>query len=207
MSVRAVVFDIGRVLINWDPEGFYDRVIGPDRRHRLFAAVDLAGMNERIDLGEGFRDVVYACADENPLFRDEIRLWHDRWIDMASPAIPGSVHLLRKLRQKSVPVFALSNFGAESFEIARAAYPFLDEFDRRYISAHHRLAKPDPAFVALLETESGLSRDALLFTDDREDNIAAAHARGWQTHLFTQPEGFAKALVDHTLLAEEDTRP
>lgn len=207
MTIEAVVFDIGNVLIEWAPERLYDRLFGETRRREIFAAVDLASMNDRVDLGEGFRDVIYAFADENPLFRDEIRVWHDHWIEMASPAIPHSVHLLRKLRQKGIPVFALSNFGAESFEIAQKAYPFLDEFDRRYISAHHRMAKPDAAFFALLETDSGLSDGSLLFTDDRQDNIDAASARGWKTHLFTSPDRFAKVLIDHNLLTEQESRP
>jgi 2-haloacid dehalogenase len=207
VTIEAVVFDIGNVLIEWAPERLYDRLFGEIRRREIFAAVDLAGMNDRVDLGEGFRDVIYAFADENPLFRDEIRVWHDHWIEMASPAIPHSVHLLRKLRQKGIPVFALSNFGAESFEIAQKAYPFLDEFDRRYISAHHRMAKPDAAFFALLETDSGLSDGSLLFTDDRQDNIDAASARGWKTHLFTSPDRFAKVLIDHNLLTEQESRP
>lgn len=207
MTIEAVVFDIGNVLIEWAPERLYDRLFGEARRREIFAAVDLAGMNDRVDLGEGFRDVIYAFSDENPLFRDEIRRWHDRWIDMASPAIDHSVSLLRTLREKGVPVFALSNFGAESFDIACATYPFLTEFDRSYISAHHRLAKPDPAFFALLETDSSLSGASLLFTDDRADNIAAAKARGWQTHLFQGPSGFAHALVTHGLLTEVEAKP
>lgn len=207
MTIEAVVFDIGNVLIEWAPERLYDRVYGEARRREVFAAVDLAGMNDRVDLGEGFRDVIYAFADENPLYRDEIRLWHDRWLEMAGPAIPESVAMLRSLRDKGVPVFALSNFGAESFDIACREYSFLTEFDRSYISAHHRLAKPDPAFFALLETETGLSGASLLFTDDRAENIDAARARGWHAHLFDGPAGFARTLITHGLLTAKEARP
>lgn len=207
MSVEAVVFDIGNVLIEWVPERLYDRLFGEDRRRELFAAVDLEGMNLGVDKGNPFLQSVYALADENPLYRDEIRLWHDRWLDMASPAIPHSVHLLRKLRAKGIPVFALSNFGRETFDAACAEYEFLTEFDRSYISAHHGLIKPDPAFYAVLETDSGLSGASLLFTDDRAENIDAAHARGWHTHLFEGPEGWARALIAHGLLTEEEAHP
>lgn len=207
MTIEAVVLDIGNVLIEWAPERLYDRLFGKDRRQELFASVDLKGMNDGIDEGDPLREAVYALADKNPLFRDEIRLWHDRWLDMASPAIPHSVYLLRSLRAKGVPVFALSNFGNETFEIACREYDFLSEFDRAYISAHHRVAKPDPAFYAVLETESGLSGASLLFTDDRADNIEVARARGWHTHLFEGPQGWAQTLVAHDLLTEEDTKP
>lgn len=207
MTIEAVVFDIGNVLIEWAPERVYDRLLGEERRRHLFASVDLAGMNYAVDQGAPFRESVQRLADENPLFRDEIMMWHDRWLDMASPAIDHSVTLLRALRGKGVPVYALSNFGAETFDHACATYDFLNEFDRAFISAHYRIAKPDPAFYAVLETESGLSGASLLFADDRAENIAAARARGWTAHLFETPDGWARCLVTHGLLTEEEARP
>src|SRR5690606_13521206 len=81
MPPGAVIFDIGRVLIHWDPHGFYDRVIGPEARAQLFAEVDLEGMNERIDNGAPWRETVYATAEAHPHRAAEIRLWHDRWIE------------------------------------------------------------------------------------------------------------------------------
>ena len=83
MSIKAVVFDIGNVLIEWQPERFYDSVIGADRRREMFGSVDLHGMNDKVDMGHHFTETVYACAEEYPAWRDEIRMWHDRWIEMA----------------------------------------------------------------------------------------------------------------------------
>lgn len=199
-GIEAVVFDIGNVLIGWDPEGFYDSVVGKDRRRELFAEVDLDGMNERVDLGDDFRQAVYAKADEHPEWQNEIRLWHDRWIEMAQPAIEHSAKLLRALRAKGVPVFALSNFGITSFEIAKSAYPVLQEFDRLYVSGHMGVIKPDPVIYERLENDSGVTPQQLLFADDRANNIEAALARGWQAHLFTEPKGFADRLVGEGLL-------
>jgi 2-haloacid dehalogenase len=90
----------------------------------MFAEVDLHGMNDRIDLGEGFREVIYETAEAYPQWRAEIRDWHDNWIKLATPAIPHSVQLLRTLRAKGVPVFALTNFGIESFAYAQTQYDF-----------------------------------------------------------------------------------
>jgi len=204
MAIEAVVFDIGNVLIGWHPQQFYDRVIGAERRWALFAEVDLAGMNQRIDLGAPFRATVYAMAERHPGWRDEIRLWHDRWIEMATPAIPRSVALLRALRAGGVSVFALTNFGIGSFALAEARYDFLGEFDRRYISGHMGLIKPDPRIYAMLEERCGLSAHALLFTDDRAENVAAARARGWHAHRFAGPEGWARVLVEHRLLTPRE---
>ncbi len=206
MTIRAVVLDIGNVLIEWQPERFYDAEIGEDRRRAMFAAVDLHGMNDRVDLGQGFRDVIYETAEGYPEYRDEIRMWHDRWLELATPVIPRSLHLMRALQAKDIPVFALSNFGVESFALAQEHYPFLRDFDRPFISGHLRLSKPDPAIYAHVETDSGLAPKHLLFTDDRAENIEAAETRGWQTHLFDGPEAWAARLVSEGLLTEAEAR-
>ncbi|OWJ78749.1 HAD family hydrolase [Haematobacter genomosp. 1] len=204
---KAVVFDIGNVLIEWQPERFFDGVMPAADRARMFAEIDLHAMNDGIDRGESFQDAVYATADRHPAWGAQIRLWHDRWLDIARPEIPGSVHLLRALRRKGIPVFALTNFGVETFALARKAYPFLDEFDRRYVSGELKVIKPDPQIYAILEQDSGVAPGDLLFTDDRIDNIAAASARGWRTHHFDGPEGWARRLVREGLLTEEEAQP
>jgi len=113
---------------------------------------------------------------------------------------------LRALRAKGIPVFALSNFGIETFALAREVYPFLNEFDRSYISGHMGVIKPDPTIYRMLEEDCGIYPDRLIFADDRADNIAAAEARGWKTHLFTGPEGWAARLVAEGLLTADEAR-
>ena len=122
-NVQAVVFDIGNVLIEWQPERFFDSVIGAERRREMFATIDLHGMNDRVDRGETFHEVIVETAARYPEWHDEVMIWHDRWIEMAAPAIPHSVRLLRALRAQGVPVFALTNFGIQTFEIAEPVYP------------------------------------------------------------------------------------
>lgn len=203
---EAVVFDIGNVLIEWQPERFYDGAIGRGAREAMFREVDLHAMNEAIDRGAPFRETVYATAARYPAWQAEIRLWHDNWIDMASPVIPHSVRLMRALKAKGVPVFALSNFGDDTFAFAEPHYPFLAEFDRAFISGRLRVTKPDPAIYAVVEAECGLPPAQLLFTDDRAENIATARARGWGTHHFDGPAGLAARLVAEGLLTGEESR-
>lgn len=205
MSIRAVVFDIGNVLIEWAPERYFDRVLGEERRRALFAEVDLHAMNDRIDRGEDFREVVYATAELYPDWAEHIRHWHDNWLDLATPEIPGSVALLRRLRARGVPVFALTNFGIGTFDLAEPAYPFLTEFDRRYVSGHMKVIKPGHEIFEQVERDCGLPPESLLFTDDRDDNIATAAARGWQVHPFRGPEGWEDCLIGHGLLPARDT--
>jgi len=203
MGVQAVVFDIGNVLIEWQPERFFDSVIGADRRRAMFAAIDLHGINDEVDRGGNFRETIVAAAKANPDWHDEVMLWHDRWIEMAAPAIDHSVRLLRALRSAGVPVFALTNFGIQTFEVAEPVYPFLKEFDRRYISGHMGVIKPDAEIYARVEADCGVPPVGLLFADDRIDNINVAAARGWQTHLFEGPLGWADRLVSEGLLSKE----
>jgi len=207
MSIQAVVFDIGNVLLEWDPHRFYDAKIGVARRKALFEAVDLDGMNHRVDMGEGFRDVIYAEAEKHPDYREEVRMWHDHWIEMASPEIPYSSKLLRMIRAKGVPVYALTNFGVESFAYAQSVYPVLNEFDQAFVSGELRMMKPDAAIYEALERGTGVAPEGLLFADDRPDNVAAARARGWNAHLFEGPEGWAAALVAHGVLTEAEAQP
>lgn len=203
---EAVIFDIGNVLVEWQPERFYDSIMPRAERERMFAEVDLHGMNDEIDAGGPFRETVYAWAARYPEWEAPIRLWHDRWIEIAAPVIDQSLQLLRRLRGRGVPVFALTNFGIHSFAFARTQYAFLDEFDRHYISGHMGVIKPDPAIYAMVEADCGLPPTSLLFTDDKADNIAAAAARGWQTHLFDGPAGWAARLVSAGLLNAEEAR-
>lgn len=200
MIPEAVVFDIGNVLLEWQPERFYDREIGEARRRRLFAEVDLAGMNDGVDLGAPFAASVETLAEAHPDWAPEIRMWRERWFEIAHPPIDGSIRLLRALKARGVPVLALTNFGRETFDAAVERLPFLAEFDRAWVSGRMGVMKPDPAIYAALEAESGIAPGRLIFTDDRADNIAAAAARGWQTHLFEGWQGWAARLVASGML-------
>ncbi len=201
MAVKAVIFDIGNVLIEWQPERYYDATIGPERRADMFAKVDLHAMNDRVDMGHPFKETIYGTAEEYPEFRDEIRDWHDNWIKLAQPAIPKSVEILRRLRAQGMPVFCLTNFGIESFAYAKTQYDFLGEFDQEFVSGHMAVTKPDAKIYQMVEETCGVAPENLLFTDDRQDNIDMAARRGWGTHLFTSPEGWEQSLRDHGVLS------
>ncbi len=202
--IKAVVFDIGNVLIEWQPERFYDAMIGPVKRKKMFETVDLHGMNDVVDCGGPFQETIYTWAEKYPEFRTEIRMWHDRWIEMATPAIDLSWASLRTLQAKGIPVFALSNFGIDSFAYAETKYPDLGLFDQRYISGHMGVIKPASQIYQMLEEGCGFAPEALLFTDDRADNIDVARDRGWHTHLFEGPQGWVDCLIDHGLLVRSD---
>ena len=201
---QAVIFDIGNMLIEWNPERFYDARLGADRRRAMFAAVDLHGMKDRIDAGGLFRETIHETAAAHPAWETKIRWWHDHWTEMASPRIDGSIARLRGLRARGVPVFALTSFGVHSFAYARTQYPFLAEFDRSCVSAQRGVVKPDPQIIAMVEADCGLPPEAPRFADHRADNITAAARRGWRTHQFETWQGWARRLAAAGLLTQEE---
>lgn len=204
MRPDTVVFDLGNVLIEWNPEAYYDARIGQAARERMFAETDIHTANLAIDEGAPYRETIYRLAERFPEWADEVRLWHDDQFGMTQPVIDHSVRLMQALKSRGVPVFALSNWGDESFDRAAAHYRFLGEFDRTYVSGKLKIKKPDPQIYAHLERDSGVAPERLLFIDDRAENIQAAEARGWHVHHFAGPEGLAERLVAEGLLSGEE---
>jgi len=204
--VRAVIFDIGNVLIAWNPEAYYDRIVGRDRRIAFFDQIAFFDLMNQMDAGAPFAETIEDWALANPEWGAELRMLRDNWCDVAQPAIDHSVRLLAALRARETPVFALTNFGSQNFPLSVAQFPFLGTFDRTYVSGDMGLIKPDPAIYAAVEADCGLPPQSLLFADDRAENIAAARARGWQGHLFEHPQGWADRLVAAGLLSAEEAQ-
>ena len=204
MTIKAVIFDIGHVLVEWHPARPFDRLLGRTRREELFARVDFASMNVRCDLGADLDDEVRELAALHPEDAEDILIWRDHWLEMLAPDLPWSARLLRALRARGTPVHALSNFGSTTLALSERRYPVLAEFDRRFVSGHLGMIKPDAALYAYVEDELGQPGESLFFTDDRPENIAAADARGWRTHLFETPAGLADRLRAEGLLSAEE---
>lgn len=193
----AVVFDIGNVFVEWAPERLYQRLLpDPAARAALFARVDFDAMNIAGDRDGDLEAKVAALASRHPEDAEAIRAWWDHWHVMFAPEIPGVAETFRALRAASVPVHALSNFAADSFLRAVERYPVLGEFDVPVVSGREGVVKPEARIYEILEERSGLKGGELFFTDDRADNIAAAAARGWRTHLFEGADGLRRALAE-----------
>lgn len=199
--VKAVVWDIGNVIGYWEPERYYDARFGQERRERFFAETNIEGVNEKLDLGAPAKETLARHADLHPEFAEEIRLWFDDWAEMFARPVLGSSDVFAEVKASGVRVLALSNFWAETFVIAKDLHPVLTQFDEEYVSAHLGLIKPDPGIYEALEAGSGLSGEALLFADDKPENIAAAEARGWKGHVFDGADGWRARLVAEGVLA------
>lgn len=202
MKPDLVVFDIGNVLIEWQPERTYTDVFGADRAAAFFRDVPIHATHLHLDAGARFSIILDLIADY-PDYADEIRFWVQDWSRLTDRRIDGSIRLMRALQAQGIPVWALTNFGDEPFDVSCADHPFLLDFDGAVVSGRIGLVKPDPAIYEALEEATQTRGARILFTDDRPENIAAARARGWQAHLFDGTAGWAACLVQAGLLTAD----
>ncbi|KHL25003.1 hydrolase [Croceibacterium mercuriale] len=198
---RAVVFDIGRVLIEWDLRHLFAPLIDdPARLDWFLANVVTEDWHTQHDAGVTLADMVPARQAEYPDHAVLLDAYRDRFLETIPGDVPGSFALVQRLHERGVPLFALTNFGTEFFAQYRATQPLLDLFRDIVVSGDERCIKPDTAIYAIAERRFGLPAEALLFTDDKPENIAAAAARGWHTHLFTGAAGLEQRLLAEGLL-------
>ncbi len=187
----AVVFDLGGVLIDWNPRHLYRKLFDGDEAamEDFLSTVCTPAWNERQDAGRPFAEAVAELTARFPDRAALIQAFDTRWEEMLAGAIEGSVALLDAVRASGLPLYALTNWSADKFPVARRRFDFIGWFDGIVVSGEIGMKKPDPAiFRHLLETY-GLDAPDLLFIDDSPANVAAAKALGFQTHHFETPEG------------------
>ncbi|HXW39487.1 MAG TPA: HAD family phosphatase [Acidimicrobiales bacterium] len=197
----AVVLDVGGVLVDWDPRHLYRRIFSdPAEMERFLADVCTPEWHLQHDRGIPYEETIPALVAAHPDRAAEIRAWGDRFDEMYGGAIRGTVDLLAALRDRDVPSYASTNWGAESWARAKLAFPFLDWFDGALVSGEVGISKPDPAFYALLVERFALDPSRTFYVEDNEENLRAAGAAGFVTHHFVDPPDLAAALRDHGLL-------
>lgn len=187
--VEAVVFDLGGVLIDWDPRYLYRKLFGGDdaAMETFLATICTSEWNERFDRGESFPEGVRALAAAHPQYADLIHAYWERWPEMVAGEIGGTVEILAGLRNRGVPLFALSNWSTETFVRVRHQFPFLDWFHGMVISGEVGLVKPDSRIYELLRDRHSLVPERTLFVDDKARNVEAARNVGFQAIQFTSP--------------------
>ncbi len=195
MAASVVVFDVGNVLIEWDPEHLYRKLI-PDAAARADFLARICTMEWNLEQDRGRRWAA-AVAERTALFPDHaplIAAYSDRWHEMVPGEVPGSVAILERLREAGVPLYAITNFSSEKFAEAQARFPFLTRFIDVVVSAEEGLLKPDPAIYRRLLDRNGLAASDCLFIDDSEKNVIGARAVGMRAHHFRDAAGLAAAL-------------
>ena len=197
---KTVVFDLGGVLIHWDPRLLYRKLLPTEAAGEEFlSTVCTQEWNARQDVGrpldEGIAELVARFPDQGAL----IEAWRDGVGEMVLP-IQDSVELLRELRERDVPLYILSNWGTDEFESIGGLFPFLEWFRGILISGSVGILKPDPRIFGLLEREYGLDPPEVAFIDDSLANIGVARRLGFESVLFTSAAGVREELVRLGLL-------
>ena len=188
MPVKAVVFDLGGVLIDWDPRYLYRKLLDDEAAVEEFlATVCTPEWNAEQDRGRPFAEGVAELVERHPVHAAAITAFHERWPEMLGGTVGGSVEVLAELRAAGVPVYALTNWSAETFGIARERFEFLEWFDGLLVSGEERMIKPDPAIFRLLLDRFGLDPAATFYVDDSEPNVEAAGRLGFDAVRFTTP--------------------
>jgi HAD superfamily hydrolase (TIGR01509 family) len=188
-EIRHVVFDLGQVLIGWDPEAPYRRLI-PDEseRARFFAEVCTHDWNLEQDRGRSWREAEAALIAHHPHHADLIRAFRANWWEMIPGAIDDNVAIAEDLIERDVDVTALTNWASDTYAEAEAEFPILKKFRGVTVSGRIRLVKPDPAIYHHHANAFGLSPANTLFFDDNSRNVDAARALGWNAEQYVSTE-------------------
>ena len=180
------VFDIGGVLIDWDPRHLYRQIFDDsDAMEHFLATVCTPAWNLQMDAGRRFADAVAELTDVHPEQADLIEAFDARWIETVRGPIDESVAVLTDLKAAGHKVYAITNFSAEKFPIARSHWPFLNLFDGVLVSGEVGLIKPDPAIYQLFAETFDLPLETCSFVDDNVANVTAATELGMTGHRFT----------------------
>ncbi len=201
MPARAVIFDLGGVLIDWDPRYLYRKLLADEAAVEDFLArVCTQAWNEQQDAGRSLADATSALACEHPECAELIAAYYGRFDEMMRGAHEDTVAVLDDLDRRGVPLYALSNFSAETFRHARRRFGFLDRFRDIVLSGDERMVKPDPRFYRLLLDRHSLTAEESVFVDDSPRNVDAAAQLGITAFHFRGASALRAELVALGLL-------
>ena len=196
MTIEAVVFDFGGVLLDWNPRYLYKKVFSDEQEMEYFLThVCSPSWNASLDKGKPFRQAVEELSALYPQYADAIKMYDTRWGEMRGDVIQGSVDLLYRLK-KHYPLYGLSNWSAEKFKITRPQYDFFELFDGIVMSGVEKEIKPEPRLFEILIERYRLTPEKTVFTDDSLPNIKTAEKLGFQTIHFETPEKLGQSLKE-----------
>jgi 2-haloacid dehalogenase len=205
-SITTAVFDLGAVLIDWDPRYVFRSMFADEAAMEHFlATVCTPEWNAEQDRGRTLAEATAILVAEHPEHADLIKAYYDRWDDMVGEPIAGTVELVRQLKAAGVRLVALSNWSAETFPRVRHRLGFLDEFDAVLVSGTVGLVKPDPAIYLLLVERHAVDVRHSIFIDDSVRNVEAAAQLGFDAIHFRSPEQLAEELRRRGLIAPVDS--
>lgn len=202
MTVRYALFDLGRVVLDWEPSRLYTKIFDTSEERDWFLEnVCTMEWHCRHDAGETFADTRPGLIAKFPKYEAEIRAWGERWDEMFDGYIDGTPEIIDRLAAKDVPLYALTNMSSETYPRHRENFPKLKIFIDTVVSGDEGLLKPDPAIYELaLKRMGNPDPGEVIFIDDSAANIDAASAIGFETHLFKGAAGLESKLIAIGLL-------
>ena len=199
--IEAVVFDVGRVLYQWDLRHLFAKLIDdPGELERFVTTVVTPEWHFQHDAGRPAAEMVAERTAEFPEHAALIAAYAERFNETIPGPVPGSLELVERLRAAGVPLYAITNFGADFWDGFRPTAPVFEAFEGIVVSGVEKLAKPDPAIFALAAERFGRAPARMLFVDDVEANVVSAAACGWQVHHFRDAAGLERDLETRGLL-------
>jgi 2-haloacid dehalogenase len=200
--IKAIIFDFGNVLLDWNPRYVYQRYFpdDPEGMERFFNEVDFMNWNAQQDKGRPFAEGVAVLSRQFPHHSDLIQAYQDRWIESVGNPISGTIGILNRLKIAGYSVYGLSNWSAETFPFVREKYDFFDLLDDFVISGEVGQAKPGHEIFHIMLEKIGRSAQECLFIDDSLTNIDQAQKMGFATIHFRSPEQLATALHELKIL-------
>jgi 2-haloacid dehalogenase len=200
--VDTVVFDLGGVLVDWDPRYLLRKVMPgrEDEMEAILADVLNHEWNLARDHGDSWAEAMTRLEVQHPHWADIFRTFDERWAETLGGSHDATVEILRELHDRGTPLYALSNWSAEKFPQAEARFEWLGWFEGVVVSGRIKLAKPDPAIFRYLLDRYGLSAADVFFVDDHRPNVDAARALGMHAHHFRDAAALRADLVAHGLL-------
>jgi 2-haloacid dehalogenase len=200
-SIDAVIFDIGGVLLDWNPRYLYRKLIDDEAAmERFLSEVCTMEWHEDNDRGVPFEVTCARLAAEHPQDAELIWAWGQRTEEMVNGPIEGTVEILSELRDRGVRLYALTNMEAHTYPLRRERFAFLRWFEGTVVSSDEGIVKPDPRIFQLLLERYGLDAASTLLIDDSARNVEAARALGMPTVHFRSPEALRQALEEAGVL-------
>lgn len=195
-QIKAVLFDVGNVIIPWSQANLFRKIFpDPEQLNHFLTAVVPFSWHDRHDAGVTFADNRAERLKLFPQFADELLAYDTRFDEMLGEVVPETIAVIEELHAKGMPLYALTNMPAEKADLVFSRIPVFSHFRDVIISAHEKLIKPDPRIYDVALQRIGLPANEIFFTDDSPQNIAAAQAKGFATHLFDDPATLRPALV------------
>jgi 2-haloacid dehalogenase len=183
--INAIIFDVGNVLYQWDIRHLYAKLIhDPAELDHFVTNVLTMEWHSQHDEGRLLDEMIAELAAQFPAHADLIAQYVPRWLETIPGPVPGMLDLVERLALKGYPIFGITNFGVEFWELFRPTAPVFDLFQDIVVSGAEKLIKPDPAIYHLAIDRFGIDPASALFIDDRADNIESAIACGLQGHVF-----------------------